>query len=167
MNEKIIKVEIAFIGITSLYLWHIGLNLESVISFAMASSLGFYAWNKNVNQVKSKLQKSGAFSPETAVKPEDANIPWWCEFILETLAEKTEDGRYYLRVEENPFKSSTEKALAFLKSQGGAFTTLGITLALISILTPIKIIQSFRGILFMLGLITLIYGFGKIKVENI
>lgn len=60
----------------------------SIIVILLGSYFGF----NGIKKALEELSKAGAFSPETAIKPEKV----W-EFFLELVAEKTSDGRYYLK----------------------------------------------------------------------
>lgn len=92
----LILVEILLIIAASVLLWYGGVTIEGIASFVTASALGIYLWNKGVSRVVRKLREIGATSPETAIKPEQAGITWE-SIYLELVAEKTKDGRYYLK----------------------------------------------------------------------
>jgi len=64
-----------------------------IIFSIIAIFSGLYFWFRGIKNAKRKLSEVGAFTPETAVKPEKIKV--W-EVYLEQVAEKTEDGRYYL-----------------------------------------------------------------------
>jgi hypothetical protein len=68
--------------------------LETIIFLAIAISLGLYLGFRGIKNAIRKLSEVGAFSPETAVKPEEINV--WQLFLVQ-VAEKTSDGRYYLK----------------------------------------------------------------------
>jgi len=71
-----------------------GNEMLIIIFSIIAILLGLYFWLRGIKSATRKLREVGAFSPETAVKPEKIKV--W-EVYLEQVAEKTSDGRYYLK----------------------------------------------------------------------
>ncbi len=153
--KGLIVAEMAFLVSASALLWYGGLGIGDIISFITASSVGFYIWNKGTSAVLRKLGEAAANSPEKAVKPEAVGITWE-GFYLDFIAEKTEDGRYYLSVKK-PIEQ-LKGVVQFLRSRSGAAAALGISLALASTLTPIQTIPIVKELTFFTGLAILIYG---------
>lgn len=70
---------------------------SEILIVVFLTILAVYYWFKSVTTIREKLREAKALSPETAVKPVDAGVPWWCGLHLELVAEKTNDNRYYLK----------------------------------------------------------------------
>jgi len=71
------------------------ISSEEILLIVLLTILAAYCNRKATNSIKKKLKEAKALSPETAVKPEEAGITWE-SLWLELVAERTEDGRYFL-----------------------------------------------------------------------
>jgi len=71
----------------------------NIIFLIIAIFSGAYLWFRGIKNAKRKLSEVGAFSPETAVKPEKIKV--W-EVYLEQVAgvKRTKDGRYYIECKD-------------------------------------------------------------------
>jgi hypothetical protein len=98
---KGIDVVILLAVVLALDVWGspVGITGIDLIIFALLALFGSVGARKREQEIAGKLQRVGAISPETAVKPQDARISK-SDLFLDIFAEKTEDGRYYVECKD-------------------------------------------------------------------